>query len=126
MVLVRLSMHVIALYLLFFNLLISTMTTPLAFGVGAITAALIGRQLIRRAGQGAAEQWVKGGFKAKMDRKEAVAILGLKDGPLLRNRVKDAHRHIMLANHPDRGGSPYLASKINEAKDLLEKTEGKR
>ncbi|SJL09694.1 related to mitochondrial import inner membrane translocase subunit tim-14 [Armillaria ostoyae] len=102
------------------------MATPLAFGVGAITVALVGRQLLRRAGQGAAEQWVKGGFKAKMDRKEAIAILGLKDGPLLRNRVKDAHRHIMLANHPDRGGSPYLASKINEAKDLLDKTEGKR
>ncbi|KAK0223270.1 hypothetical protein IW262DRAFT_1365635 [Armillaria fumosa] len=102
------------------------MATPLAFGVGAITTALVGRQLLRRAGQGAAEQWVKGGFKAKMDRKEAIAILGLKDGPLLRNRVKDAHRHIMLANHPDRGGSPYLASKINEAKDLLDKTEGKR
>ncbi|KAK0469715.1 uncharacterized protein EV420DRAFT_58564 [Desarmillaria tabescens] len=102
------------------------MATPLAFGVGAITAALVGRQLLRRVGQGAAEQWVKGGFKAKMDRKEAIAILGLKDGPLLRNRVKDAHRHIMLANHPDRGGSPYLASKINEAKDLLDKTEGKR
>ncbi len=54
------------------------MATPLAFGVGAITAALVGRQLLRRAGQGAAEQWVKGGFKAKMDRKEAIAILGLK------------------------------------------------
>ncbi|EPQ54330.1 hypothetical protein GLOTRDRAFT_44514 [Gloeophyllum trabeum ATCC 11539] len=72
-------------------------------------------------GKRAAEQWVKGGFKSKMDRNEAVAILGLKDGPRLRTQLKDAHRHIMLANHPDRGGSPYLASKINEAKDLLDK-----
>ncbi|KAL0954939.1 hypothetical protein HGRIS_003872 [Hohenbuehelia grisea] len=105
------------------------MATPVIVGVGAIAAALAGRHLIRRGGlfgKAAVEEWAKGGFKAKMDRKEAISILGLKDGPTLRNRLKDAHRHIMLANHPDRGGSPYLASKINEAKDLLEKTEGKR
>ncbi|KAF8440440.1 hypothetical protein L210DRAFT_3612335 [Boletus edulis BED1] len=95
------------------------MTTPVIVGL---------RHLIRNGilGKVAAEQWVKGGFKAKMDRKEAIAILGLKDGPTLRNKMKDAHRHVMLANHPDRGGSPYLASKINEAKELLEKTDGKR
>ncbi|KAJ6531914.1 hypothetical protein B0H19DRAFT_1189185 [Mycena capillaripes] len=105
------------------------MATPVIIGVGAIAAALAGRHLMKRGvfgAKGAAEQWAKGGFRAKMDRKEAVAILGLKDGPTLRNKLKDAHRNIMLANHPDRGGSPYLASKINEAKDLLDKETGKR
>jgi DnaJ family protein C protein 19 len=57
------------------------MATPVLIGVGAIATALMGRHLIRKglfSGRGAAEQWVKGGFKAKMDRKEAIAILGLK------------------------------------------------
>ncbi|KAF8986212.1 hypothetical protein BDQ17DRAFT_1398434 [Cyathus striatus] len=105
------------------------MATPVIVGITAITAAILGRSLLRGGalgGKRAAEEWAKGGFKAKMDRKEAIAILGLKDGPQLRLRLKDAHRSIMLANHPDRGGSPYIASKINEAKDLLEKTDGRR
>ncbi|KIJ67001.1 hypothetical protein HYDPIDRAFT_85165 [Hydnomerulius pinastri MD-312] len=103
------------------------MATPVMVGLGAVTAALVGRHLVRSGiiGKRSAEQWATGGFKAKIDRKEAIAILGLKDGPTLGKRLKDAHRQIMLANHPDRGGSPYLASKINEAKDLLDKTDGK-
>jgi len=40
---------------------------------------------------------------------------------LNQTKLKEAHRRIMLLNHPDRGGSPFLASKINEAKDLLDK-----
>ncbi|KAL0578142.1 mitochondrial import inner membrane translocase subunit TIM14 [Marasmius crinis-equi] len=95
-------------------------------GAGAVAAGLLGRHFLRRAGKGAADQWAKGGFKAKMDRSEAISVLGLKDGPSVRLRLKDAHRQIMLANHPDRGGSPYLASKINEAKDLLEKMDKRR
>ena len=41
------------------------------------------------------------------------------------DKVKEAHRRVMVANHPDAGGSHYLASKINEAKDvMLGKTKG--
>lgn len=57
------------------------MATPIILGVGAIAAAIAGRSMLRRGllgGKGAAEQWAKGGFEAKMDRKEAIAILGLK------------------------------------------------
>lgn len=49
-----------------------------------------------------------------------------REGPKLRSQLKDAHRQIMLANHPDRGGSPYIASKINEAKDFLDKQDKRR
>lgn len=34
-------------------------------------------------------------------------------------KIKEAHRRVIVANHPDAGGSHYLASKINEAKDIL-------
>ena len=56
------------------------MATPIIVGLGAVAAALTGRHLIRSGvlgGKRVAEQYVKGGFKAKMDRKEAIAILGL-------------------------------------------------
>lgn len=35
------------------------------------------------------------------------------------DKVMEAYKKLMRANHPDLGGSHYLATKIDEAKDLL-------
>ena len=54
----------------------------------------------------------------KMSRIEALAVLGLKEGATAED-IRAAHRRLMKEFHPDRGGSDYLAAKINQAKDVL-------
>lgn len=68
--------------------------------------------------------FMKGAFGAKMSASEALKILNLKESTLSKTRLKEHHRKLMMANHPDKGGSAYLATRVNEAKEFLEKRGG--
>jgi hypothetical protein len=88
----------------------------------ARSAALLEAYLDRARG----EEWREGAATsggpptsdAPMNREEALATLGL-DAGADRDAIREAHRRLMQRLHPDRGGSDYLAAKINEAKRVL-------
>ncbi|VDM98985.1 unnamed protein product [Thelazia callipaeda] len=99
-------------------------------GVGLVAIGLTGRIMLRNRAAflkfakmlpvgNDVSKFYRGGFEANMSRREASLILGVSPSAPI-SKVKEAHKRIMIANHPDRGGSPYLAAKINEAKDKLE------
>lgn len=59
-----------------------------------------------------------GGFYSEMTLREAQLIIGILDKTDVAG-IKAKHRTLMMNNHPDNGGSTFLATKINEAKEFL-------
>ena len=55
---------------------------------------------------------------APFSKNEAYDLLGLKPGAS-EDDIKAAHKRLMKDFHPDKGGTDYLAAKINQAKDVL-------
>ncbi|OIT35653.1 mitochondrial import inner membrane translocase subunit tim14-1, partial [Nicotiana attenuata] len=99
------------------------MTTPFFAGLAIAAAALAGRYGIQawqafKTRPPRVRKFYEGGFQPKMTKREAALILGIREGAPP-DKVREAHRRVMIANHPDAGGSHYLASKINEAKDVM-------
>jgi len=69
-------------------------------------------------GAGVGSKYYEGGFEDTMTKREAALVLGVRESSTTK-RIKDAHRKLLILNHPDTGGSTYLAGKLNEAKELL-------
>lgn len=53
-----------------------------------------------------------------MTSEEAYNVLGLRPGASEED-IQAAYRRLMRAAHPDRGGSDWLAARVNQARDVL-------
>jgi hypothetical protein len=112
----------------------SKMASAILIAVGLTASAIIGRAALRtfKSSRSSISHpsfltpkqsrlYLRGGFEQTMSKREAAQILGVKESidksglkVCQTFHGKVAHRKVMLINHPDRGGSPYMSMKINE------------
>jgi hypothetical protein len=71
-----------------------------------------------RNNKGGSDQSYQANNLTELSEKEAYEILGLEPNAVKEDIIK-AHKRLIQRLHPDRGGSDYLAAKINAAKDKL-------
>ncbi len=81
------------------------------------------RERVQAAGSGGGGSQNGGGgiHPGVMSREEAYQVLGVEPDASEQD-IKEAYHRLIGNLHPDKGGSTYLAAKINEAKDVLLKS----
>ena len=84
-----------------------------ALALWGMRAYLLARQIRASGHQAPAQQ----GGKA-MARAEALDILGLQEGATA-DEIEAAYKTLIVKNHPDQGGTDWLAARLNEARDIL-------
>lgn len=72
----------------------------------------------RRAPSGKAQNQQQAPTFGDPSREEALQILGLSGSPT-KEEIINAHRRLINRLHPDRGGSDFLAARVNQARDTL-------
>jgi DnaJ homolog subfamily C member 19 len=60
-----------------------------------------------------------------MTQEEAYQVLGLQPGAS-EAEIRAAHHRLMRTAHPDSGGSDWLATRVNQARDVLLRRTGPR
>jgi DnaJ family protein C protein 19 len=107
-------------------MLLLTGRAPAALGdvamLGIVLWPWLKQMLMRKAGRFAAGGFGQGvpprAAGSGMSRDEALSVLGLKPGAD-EAAIRDAHKRLMRMAHPDNGGSDWLASRLNQARDTL-------
>ena len=103
----------------------------LATGKALLAAVPAGYAMLRMFGPMAASKLLKNfkmgktGFggpstpnQTMMSRTEALEVLGLEDGAT-DTEVNESFRRLMAQVHPDKGGSDWMAAKLNDARKTL-------
>ncbi len=109
--------------------LLAAKLLPLALMVllaaGGVTAIELWRDRAIKANGGEGERAIPGAGaaravvpKAVLVHEEAAAILGVSAGATA-DEIRAAHKKLIGQLHPDKGGTDYLAAKINDARRVM-------
>jgi hypothetical protein len=88
----------------------------LALGAGAYLFWLL--RLARARPAPTSQQGAPHRASGKMSRRQALEVLGLEVGAQP-DAIEAAYKALIVKNHPDQGGTDWLAAQLNEAREVL-------